>query len=80
MKKTERQAYRIAEEDKVALQKIADIQLVPSGTIVSALVKQYITAVNKYGNKLTWPPEFHTSETLKIQEDIDKRDAFEKIA
>ncbi len=59
MKKTERQAFRISEEDKVALQGVADLQHIPSGTIVSALlVTQYVKAVEDHGNRLVWPPEF----------------------
>jgi len=59
MKKTERQAFRISEEDKVALQAVADRQQIPPGTIVSALVAQYVEAVKKHGTRLIWPPEFN---------------------
>ncbi len=73
MKKTERQAFRISEEDKVALQGVADLQYIPSGTIVSALVTQYINAINNHGNRLIWPPEFNyypsTSENAQEQTD-----------
>ncbi|MCF7818700.1 MAG: hypothetical protein K9M54_12560 [Kiritimatiellales bacterium] len=74
MKKTERQAFRISEEAKVALQEIADQQQIPSGTIVSALVAQYVQAVKKHGSRLVWPPEFNyyppTAKT--VQEETDQ--------
>ena len=59
MKKTERQAFRLSEEDKLALQKVADRQQIPPGTIVSALVAQYVQAIKKHGQRLVWPPEFN---------------------
>ncbi len=70
MKKTERQAFRISEEDKIALQKIAERQQIPSGTIVSALVAQYIQAIKTHGNRLVWPPEFnyYSSDSKTAQE------------
>ena len=70
MKKTERQAFRISEEDKIALQEIAERQQIPSGTIVSALVAQYIHAVKIHGNRLVWPPEFnhYPADTKTAQE------------
>jgi len=59
MKKTERQAFRISEEDKIAPQEVSVRQQIPSGTIVSALVSQYIRAAKKHGTRLVWPPEFN---------------------
>ena len=63
MKKTERQAFRISEEDKAALREIAERQQIPSGTIVSALVAQYVQAVKEHGSRLVWPPEFNYYST-----------------
>ena len=73
MKKTERQAFRISEEDKVALQGVADLQHIPSGTIVSALVTQYIKAIEDHGNRLVWPPEFnyYPPHSMSVQEETD---------
>ena len=73
MKKTERQAFRISEEDKNSLQEIATRQQIPSGTIVSALVAQYVQAVEKHGNRLVWPPEFsyYTASAKNAPESID---------
>jgi hypothetical protein len=74
MKKTERQAFRISEEDKIALREIADRQQIPSGTIVSALVAQYVQAVKNHGNRLVWPPEFdyYPADTKTSQEESQK--------
>lgn len=71
MKKTERQAFRISEEDKKELQEIAVRQQIPSGTIVSVLVTQYIQAVKNHESRLVWPPEFnyYTPHSKTIQEE-----------
>ncbi len=79
MKKTERQAFRISEESKRALEDIAVRQQIPAGTIVSALVAQYVKAVKAHGNRLVWPPEFnyYPANSKSVQEKTDLADVSE---
>ncbi|MDF7809670.1 hypothetical protein P4E94_19685 [Pontiellaceae bacterium B12219] len=69
MKKT--QSYRIDEDIKNELEKIAAQMKIPAGQLVAVLVEEYIEAKQKYGNQVFYPPKFHTFESIKIQEEID---------
>ena len=72
MKKT--QSYRLSEEEKEELERIADTMKIPTGQLVAVLVESFIASKNKYGKQVFYPPEFHTFESIKIQEEIDERD------
>ncbi len=73
MKKT--QSYRLFEEDKEALERVAAGMKIPAGQLVAVLVDAYIEEKKKYGNQVFYPPRFHTFESIKIQDEIDKNNS-----
>lgn len=75
MKRTETQSYRLTENSKAALSAIAEELKIPSGQLVAVLVETYIEEKIRYGNQVFYPPRFHTFESIKFQEGIDKTNA-----
>ncbi|MCF7816823.1 MAG: hypothetical protein K9M54_02975 [Kiritimatiellales bacterium] len=59
MKKTEQQTYRLSEEEKEALAKIAAEMDMPAASIVGSLASRFVKARKTHGNRLIWPPEFN---------------------
>ncbi|MGE4489880.1 MAG: hypothetical protein AB7E95_10100 [Kiritimatiellales bacterium] len=73
------QSYRLSEEDKKALEKLANNMKIPAGQIVAVLVETYIEAKKQHGKKLIWPPEFNYFTNSETEQDAqDKRDASAK--
>ncbi len=79
MKRTETQSYRLTETSKAALNAISGELKIPSGQLVAVLVEAYIEEKTKYGNQVFYPPRFHTFESIKFQEEIDKTNAKQEM-
>ncbi len=73
MKKT--QSYRLSEEDKEKLEKVADRLKLPAGQLVATLVQCYIEQYEQ-GLNLIWPPKFdyYTYTETKIQQRSQETD------
>ena len=74
--KTEQQTYRLSEEDKIALAKVADDIGIPAASLVGTLASRFVKAREELGSRLIWPPEFnyYPAGSKSIQEDANKSD------
>lgn len=79
MKRTETQSYRLSENSKETLNAIAESMKIPAGQLVAVLVEAFIEEKKKYGNQVFYPPRFHTFESIKIQEKLDKNNTAPEV-
>lgn len=66
-KKTAQLAYRLTDDEKIAITRIADEFKMKPAEIVSILVAQFIDARQKHGKHLIWPPEFNYFPDIETQ-------------
>ncbi len=71
-KKTAQLAYRLTDEEKAAITKIADELLMKPAEIVSIVMAQFIKSRKKHGKYLIWPPEFNYFTAVKESSTHDK--------
>jgi hypothetical protein len=69
-KKTAQLAYRLTDEEKLVLTKIAGELRMKPAEIVSIVMAQFITARKKHGRYLIWPPEFNHFVAMSSKQDL----------
>lgn len=75
-KKTAQLAYRLTEEEKIAITEIAYGLRMKPAEIVSIVMAQFVEARQQHGHHLIWPPEFNyfpaNSKSTQEQADSEK--------
>ena len=74
-KKTGRMTANVSDSDKREFEDIADSLGQTAAGLAAMLIESYLEERRKRGNQVFYPPKFHTFESIKIQEEIDARNA-----
>lgn len=70
----------VSDSNKSEFESIADELNLSSAGLAGILIESFLESKKKYGNQVFYPPKFHTFESIKIQEEIDRKDSANSVS